>query len=149
MPGRPNAVAGLQERLEAEQQGHVLWNEVHGNSRTADRQQLDTDLDAAAGSLPSIPLTPSGIIAKAVNRVQAGANQQRRLALKGHVGRTMVEQNPTRLRAIIDEIEGVRRRDREFADGLHDLSLFGTKAGAVNIRPASPDMVEDEPDYGY
>lgn len=149
MHGRPNAVAGLQERLEAEQQGHVLWNEVHGNSRTADRQQLDTDLDAAAGSLPSIPLTPSGIIAKAVNRVQAGANQQRRQALKDHVGRTMVERDPARLRAIIDEIEGVRRRDREFADGLHDFSLFGTKAGAVNIRPASPDMVEDEPDYGY
>ncbi|WP_022685604.1 hypothetical protein [Sphingomonas phyllosphaerae] len=155
MPDRPDAVSGLQDRLEAEHQSNILWREAYGNSRTADRQQFDADMDQTLGALPIPPVTPSAMVARAANLVQTGVTRGRRQSMKDQVARFVTEENPERLRAFVNDVSEVAQRDRDFADRLHRMGVFGTKGAAMNVKGEEPgefpsgqhEPYEDERDY--
>lgn len=138
LTGNTGAVRNLQDRLEAEHQGNILWKEVQGNSKTAQRQQADRDLDQALGSFEIPNMSPTGILTKAANLMQSGVSQKMRNEVKDHVARIVTEQHPDRLKAFLDEVANVAERDEHFANRLHRVGLIGTKAGAMNVE--APDQ---------
>lgn len=146
MPDRPNAVAGLQERLEAEHQGNILWREVQGNSKTAERQQADRDMDSALGVM-EIPTSPTGLLTRAANLMASGVSKNIRQDVKEHVARIVTEQDPQRLRAFIDEVTAAAERDQGFLDRLHRTGLIGTKSGAMNVEAPEPGQFSSNPDF--
>jgi hypothetical protein len=146
MPDRPNAVAGLQERLEAEHQGNILWKDVQGNSKTAERQQADKDMDGALGAM-EIPTSPTGLISKAANLMASGVSKGIRQDVKEHVARIVTERDPQRRRALVAEAVAVGERDRDFMDQLHRAGLLGTKSGAMNVEAPEPGQFSSNPDF--
>jgi hypothetical protein len=147
MPDRPNAVAGLQERLEAERQGNILWKDVQGNSKTAERQQSDKDMDQALGTMEIPSMTPTGIMTKAANLMAAGVSKGIRQDVKDHVARIVTERDPQRLQTLINEVTAVAERDRNFADRLHRAGLLPTKVGAMNSEAPEPGQFSSNPDF--
>jgi len=139
MTGRPDAVRGLQNRLEAEHQGNILWNDVRGNSKTAMRDRLDADLDEAAGVRSLSSLTPRGMLAAVVNHIASGATSQFRNDVKERVAQVATETNPENVADFMAAIADRARQDRDFADLLHRAGVIGTKAAAVNVAPPKPD----------
>jgi hypothetical protein len=139
MTGRPNAVNGLQDRLEAEHQGNILWKEVQGNSKTAPRQQLDADLDAAAGTRPLSSLSVRGMLGAVVNNISDRATTQFRNDVKARVAQIATETNPATVRELMANVADRARQDREFADLLHRSGVIASKAAGANIAPAAPD----------
>jgi hypothetical protein len=138
MTGNTGAVRGLQDRLEAEHQGNILWKDVQGNSKTASRQQLDADLDeAASGRLSN--LSARGMLTGVINFIGDRASSQFRNDVKARIAEVATETNPATVQELMAEIAQRAQRDREFADLLHRAGVIGTKGYAVNIEPARPD----------
>lgn len=133
MTGNQGAVRGLQDRLEAEHQGNILWKEVQGNSRTAGRQQLDADLDAATGSLGPSSFSVRGMLGAAVSHIASRATAQFRNDVKARIAEVAAETNPANVRDFMSAIADRAQRDRQFADLLHRSGIIGTKAYGANI----------------
>lgn len=147
MPDRPNAVAGLQDRLEAEQQGNILWREVQGNSKTAERQQSDRDLDQQIGGVEIPSMSPLSLATRAANLVSAGVAKGVRTDVKEQVARIVTERDPARQQALIDEIAAAIESDRLFADRLHQRGLIVSKSGAMNVEAPDPGQFSANPDF--
>jgi hypothetical protein len=143
MPDRPGAVAGLQDRLEAEHQGNILWSEVQGNSKTASRQQLDADLDSAAGARTLSSLSPRGMMASVINHIGDRATTQFRNDVKARVAQIATETNPATVRELMAEIADRARQDREFGDLLHRSGAIAAKGAGANIAAPNPSELDD------
>ncbi len=150
LTGNPAAVQGLQDRLEAETQGNILWKEVNGNSKTAPRQQLDADLDDAAGGAALSSLTPRGMLTSVINHISRAASTQFRNDVKARIAQVATEANPATVRDLMAAIADRAERDQDFATALHRAGVIGAKAYGMNIvgnEAASPLNNDDVDQY--
>ena len=143
MTGNTGAVRGLQDRLEAEHQGNLLWRDVQGNSKTAQRNQLDADMDQAAGGRALSSLTPRGMLASVVNHIASGATAQFRNDVKARIAEVATETNPATVADLMAQIADRAQRDREFASLLHRSGILGAKAYGANIK-VEPAVSDDD-----
>jgi hypothetical protein len=148
MTGNPGAVRGLQERLEAESQGNILWKEVNGNSKTSPREQLDRDLDDAAGGATLSSLTPRGMLTSVINHISKAASTQFRNDVKARIAQVATETNPATVGELMAAIAARAERDQDFAGALHRAGVVGAKAYGMNIagNEASGPLNDDDVD---
>lgn len=144
MTGNTGAVRGLQDRLEYEHQGNILHKEVQGNSKTADRQALDADLDEAAGARPLSSLTPRGMLERTINHIASAATTQFKNDVKARIAEIATETNPDTVRELMAAVADRAQRDRAFADLLHRSGVISAKAYANGVQPLAPEA-SDEP----
>lgn len=85
MAGDQGNLPGLLDRLESEQQGHLTWQAVNGNSRTAQRQQVDRDLDRAAG----IPLSGGAAVSQLINFIAGRADSRFQQDVKARIAQVV------------------------------------------------------------
>jgi hypothetical protein len=108
--GNPAGVRDLAERLEYEQQGNILYNRVNGNSATAQRQQLDADLDAGAG----IPTSRDGIVSRIVTALADRARPQLQQDLKQRIAEVMTASDARTVQEVMEAIAAQAERDVSF-----------------------------------
>jgi hypothetical protein len=139
MTGNTGAVRGLQDRLEAEHQGNILWKEVQGNSKTASRLQNDADMAEAAGSsrpgIPSKREMANAALGFLANRADRGFES----GMKDRVARVLTEEDPQALRDFMSTIAAGADRDAAKAQGRHRNTVGATKAYASHVEPVRPD----------
>jgi hypothetical protein len=133
LDGNTGSIRNLQDRLEAEHQGNITWAEVNGNSKTASRQALDEDLDAATKPLSN--LSVRGVAASVINNISSRASSEFRNQVKARIADVMAETNPATVRDLMAEITARAQRDNEFAGLLHRSGILATKAYGANIVP--------------
>lgn len=136
MTGNTGGVRQLQDRLEYEHQGNLNFNEIAGNSRTAARQALDSDLNAAASD---IPLTISGVKDKLLGAVVARMAPAYRNRVKEEVARVITASDARTVSEALAAIAAQAERDVRFADLLHKGSIGTTALYGSNLKPSSPD----------
>lgn len=137
MSGNDGSIRRLQDRLEAEHQGNVLWSEARGNSATARNQALDADLEGHMAAA-----IPTGWKAVAGRIVQGAADRiggEQRNAVKERVAQVVTEQDPTAFRSHLADIEAVGERDAQRALRRNNHAMVLAKAAALNIPPRSAD----------
>jgi hypothetical protein len=135
MMGNNGSVRDLLTRLEAEQQGNLLFREVNGNSRTASRQALDADLDAQLGGKSLSALSPRGMLSSAVDFLASRANGQYRNAVKDRVSQIVTESDPRNIEELMQQIAATAEKDRAFGDLLHRSGIVAAKAAGQRIQP--------------
>lgn len=133
MGGNTGAVPRLQDRLEAEAQGNIVFKEVEGNSRTAGRQQIDADMDAQMGNLSN--LSTPGMVRSAMNFMTRNATAQFKTDVKARIGSIVTETNPATVAELMQEIAKQAQKDRDFATLLQKSGILATKAYGMNIKP--------------
>jgi hypothetical protein len=147
MMGNPAALDGLQQRLEAESQGNVLWSEVQGNSKTAQRQQNDADLNAAAGQASQGSLLSTrGMLNSVLNHISSGAVAGTGAAVKERIARIATEGNPQTVRELLDQVARTAQEDRDFANLLHRSGLISAKGYSANIKPQNTESAPVDDD---
>ncbi|MFN3776779.1 hypothetical protein [Sphingomonas parapaucimobilis] len=121
-------IRSLQSRLEAEHQGNILWSEVQGNSKTAQRQQVDKDMEATLG----LPLPSSfgwrGLVGMAGNALQAAGIGNARQGIKDQVAQAVTEQNPDRLANIMEGLRAQAQREAAAGVSMHRGAVLAAKA---------------------
>lgn len=154
---------GLQSRLEAEHQGNLLWNEVQGNSKTAQRQQGDKDVEDMIG----LPMPSSfgwrGLVGMAGTALHKAGIGKTRQGIKDQVARVVTERNPDALESMIAGIEARAAQQRAAGDSLHRGAVVAAKAAPrINSTPepgqfglegswrvTAPGWIENEDGVGY
>jgi hypothetical protein len=139
MTGNTGAVRGLQDRLEAEHQGNLLWKDVQGNSKTAHRQALDADLADAIAKRPLSILTPRGMLMSVIEHIAGRGQASFRNEVKARIAEIATETNPATVRELMAQVAQRAQRDKEFADLLHRSGVLTAKAYGANILPQTED----------
>ena len=134
LSGNTGGVRGLQERLEAEHQGNILWGEVAGNSKTSMRRAADEDLAAAAGSVPVQGFSAVGLVRTLADFTASKVRPQFEEDLKARIAEVVTETNPATLRELMDQIAARAARDADFGQalergGLRLSHLYGRSQG--------------------
>jgi hypothetical protein len=137
MGGNSGAIRQLQDRLEAEHQGNILWSEARGNSATAGRQAMDGDLNEQIA--PAIPTGWKAIAGRALDYAAQKAGGEFRNGVKDRVAQVLTEQDPKAFRGHLDDIAGLAERDAQQAAYRHRNAALLAKAAALNMEPASED----------
>lgn len=135
--GNRGGVRQLQDRLEAEHQGNLLWSEARGNSATASRQAIDADVDGQVGA--TNPLDWKAMAGRFLSSAANRAGGQYRNDVKERVGHVLTEQDPTAFRSHLDDIAAVGERDVQAAAQRSYRANLLTKAAALNLPPARED----------
>ncbi len=128
----------LRDALEAEHQGNITWGEVHGNSKTALRQQLDADLDAAAGATRPSSWTMRGLAARGFDAMAAGTTKRAQNAVKEHVGRVVTERDPDRLAAFMADIADLAAREEAASETMRRGAVLGAKLAGRSVQADQP-----------
>ena len=139
MSGNTGAVRQLQDRLEAEHQGHILWNEARGNSATAGRQALDADLDQELSSGRISSFRPMELAGRALDHVGRKVDGEFRNGVKDRVAQVLTEQDAKAFRGHLDDIAGLAERDAQMATYRHRNANLLAKAAGLNIEPTKED----------
>lgn len=121
--GNTGGVRDLAERLEYEQQGNIVYNRVNSNSATAQRQQLDADLDAGAG----IPTSRDGIVSRIVTALADRARPQLQQDLKNRIAEVVTASDAQTVQEVMEAIAAQAERDASFRRLLQQASV-GTAA---------------------
>lgn len=138
MMGNDGALSDLSQRLEAEHQGNILWREVNGNSKTASRQSLDADLDAATGA-NAASLNPKSWVPGIINHLADKANGKFRNAVKDRVSQIVTESDPKSIEDLMAQIVATAEKDADFAQLLHRSGIVAAKGYSQNIEPVRAD----------
>jgi hypothetical protein len=134
MTGNTGSIRQLQDRLEAEHQGHINFSGAYGNSKTAARQQLDGELS----QLASIPLTASGVKDRLVQFVASHAAPQFQRDVKERIAEIVTASDANTVQEVLAAIEQQARRDRRFGDMFHGGSMAAASAYGRNVEPVDP-----------
>lgn len=137
MMGNNGGIRRLQDRLEAEHQGNVLYAEARGGSSTARNQAGDADVDGRDGT--SIPTTLRDIVSRGMGLASRHWNGQRRNDIGERMGQVLTETDPTAFRSHLDDIKSVGERDAQAAVARSARANLLAKAYALNIAPTRED----------
>lgn len=138
MTGNTGGVRRLLDDLEYEQQAHINWAGVNGNSKTAARQALDADLNARAG----IPLTGSGVRDRLVNFIASKAAPQFQQDLKERIAQVVTARDPQSVQEVIQALEAQAARDENFAQLLQQAGIGLAGLYGRNLQAERPEQNE-------
>lgn len=134
MGGNTGAVRNLQDRLDAEQQGHALWQEVQRNQGATRRATTDA-LDAQMGGRGPGALTWRGKAGEVLSGWLDHAEPQYAKDVRDHVGRIVTESAPGSVRAMMEEIAAITQRDADLAASFQNAQLRGLKGMYATLEP--------------
>lgn len=134
MAGNTGGVRQLLDQLEYEQQGHLNWQRVNAGSRTAQRQQLDADLESSI----SIPTSTVEMVRRMVGFMVSRAAPQFRQDVKARLAEVVTASNAQTVEEALRAIEDKVARDRHFRHLLHKAGIATTKAYGMNLQPVEP-----------
>jgi hypothetical protein len=128
--GNTGGVQDLLERLELEQQGNLTYRGVNGNSATAQRQQLDNDLDSAVG----IPTSSSGIIDRIISTLADRAAPQLKQDLKERIAQVVTASDARTVQEVMLAIANQAEKDARFRKLLQQASVGAAVSYGSNLQ---------------
>lgn len=128
--GNTGGVRDLLERLEYEQQGNQVYRRVNGNSATAQRQQLDADLDSGAG----IPTSRDGIVSRIITALADRAAPQLKQDLKERIAQVVTASDAQTVQEVMEAIAAQAERDAQFRRLLQQASVGAAAAYGSNLQ---------------
>lgn len=138
--GQDANVPRLRDALEAEHQGNITWGEVHGNSKTAMRQQADADLDAATGASRPSSWTVRSLAGRAFDAAADRTTRRSQNAMKEHVGRVLTETNPDRLASFMSDIADLAAQEEATRGTMQRTAVVGAKMAGRSVQADEPGM---------
>lgn len=129
--GAEGDLAALQQRLEGEHQAFLNWQGVNGNSRTAQRQQADSDLDRAMG----IPLSGGAVVSQLVNFIAGRANSRFQQEVKTRIAQVVTASDARTVEEALASIAAQVERDRSFRQLLHRSGVAAGTAQGMHTEP--------------
>jgi hypothetical protein len=126
MTGNTGAVRGLQNRLDAEQQAHGVWQEVQRNAGATRRATTD-GLDAQMGGNGPGALTWRGKAMETIGNVLDKAEPQYRKDVRDHVSSVLTEQDPATVRGRMADVTAQTERDADLAQMIQNIQTSGLK----------------------
>lgn len=133
MSGNSADMRRLQDLLELEHQGNINWKGAYGNSKTNARDNLDADMNMAAG----IPITAAGVRDRLIDFVTSRAIPQYQQDVKARIAEVVTQRDPQTLQEALQAIEEQAQRDQRFADLLHTAGIATSATLGMNMKPGA------------
>lgn len=127
--GNTGGVRELLDRLEYEQQGNLVYNRVNGNSATAQRQQLDQDLDTGLG----IPTSVNDVARRIINVLADTATPQLQQEVKARIAQVVTASDAKTVNEVMEAIAQQAERDASFRRLLQKANIGASILYGSNI----------------